>query len=89
MQVSHIMQKDIFSVLPTDSVQKAAQKMKESRSGMLLVLEKGSVKGIVTEKEITSAMGRVSEQPTSISAADDDGNRCCYFNDVQEELLSR
>lgn len=93
MQVSSIMQKDIVSVQPTDSVQKAAKKMRDSHVGMLLVLEEGRVKGIVTDKEITKAMGGISDvEPMRadniMNAGDDDGNRCCYFNEVQVELLT-
>ncbi len=92
MVVSEIMQKDFFTVQPTESLEETAKKMREKQLGTALVLDEGHVKGILTEKEITKAIDNsgavlrgdvINRKP----AINDDGNRCCYFNDVQVELL--
>lgn len=91
MVVSEIMQKDFFTVKPNESLEEAAKKMREKQLRMAVVLDAGHVKGILTENEITKATdysraalaGDVDREPT----VRDDGNRCCYFNEVQVELL--
>jgi predicted transcriptional regulator len=96
MLVRQVMQTDFFAVQPTESIQEAAKKMKDKHVGIALVLEENRVKGILTELEVAKAMaanadisgpaieGEVSNLKPAV---DDDGNRCCYFSDVQVDLL--
>jgi CBS domain-containing protein len=51
--VSEIMTKNVIhSVRPGDSIKKAAQRMKEVQSGCLVVIDRGRLVGIVTERDI-------------------------------------
>ena len=51
--VSDIMTKNVIhSVRPSDAVKKAAQRMKEVGSGCLLVIDRGMLVGIMTERDI-------------------------------------
>ena len=94
MQVSQVMQTDFITVQSTESIQEAARKMRDQHLGTVLVLEQDHIKGILTEKELTEAISRSPETASSDVAAvskalsvEDDANRCCYFSDVQVELL--
>lgn len=51
--VSDIMTKNVIhSVRPGDSIKKAAQRMKEVDSGSLIVMDRGMLVGIMTERDI-------------------------------------
>lgn len=89
MLVSEIMRKDFLTLLPTDSILEAAQKMKENKVGVALVLEDEKFRGILTEREIYTALGTEAaalEHDAPNKA--DDGNRCNYFNEVLIDLLA-
>jgi CBS domain-containing protein len=97
MLVGQVMRKDFFVVRNTDVVEEAVKKMREKHVGLALVYEEDHVSGIVTEKEIEKAMAIVPDKSAQIIAdaaikpkpeqTFDDGHRCCYFNDVQIELI--
>ncbi len=88
MPISRIMQKDFGTIQQHESIQAAAATMREKQVPVLLVLDKEDVRGILTEKEIQKAMseGKGAAASKEYSSADDE-HRCCYFNDVQLELL--
>ncbi len=88
MPVSQIMQKDFGTIQQHVSIQAAADTMREKQVPILLVFDGDHVSGILTEKEIEKAINEGQEQPVNMhSASADDEQRCCYFNDVQVELL--
>ncbi len=88
MPVNQIMQKDFGTIQQHESIQAAASKMREKQVPILLVLDEENVRGILTEKEILKALseGQAPAANTASPAASDE-QRCCYFNDVQVELL--
>jgi len=53
MMLRDIMEKDIVTVTPDMTVREAAKKMKEDKIGCILVTENGSLKGILTDRDIT------------------------------------
>ena len=53
MMLRDIMEKDIVTVTPDMTVREAAKKMKEEKIGCILVTENGSLKGILTDRDIT------------------------------------
>jgi CBS domain-containing protein len=55
MQIKEIMKtgRDLVTCAPSDTVMEAAKKMKESNVGCILVTDKGALKGIVTDRDIT------------------------------------
>ncbi len=85
MLVSELMKKDFLTLLPTDSIQDAAQKMKENNVRVALVLEDEKFRGILTEREIDSAL---RSESSATDPCGDDGNRCHYFNEVMVDLLT-
>lgn len=95
MLVSQIMKRDCCDVKHTDLIEVAAKKMKEKHAGTALVFVGGHVSGVITEKEIDSALAAVPSNSELTQAGDlmkrelpsDDENRCCYFSDVKIELL--
>jgi predicted transcriptional regulator len=95
MLVSQIMKKDCCDVKHTDLIEVAAKKMRETHAGTALVFEEGHISGIITEKEINSALAAVpsnselkpAEDLMKVEQPSDDKNRCCYFSDVKIELL--
>ncbi len=88
MPLNQIMKKDFGTIQQDESIQAAASKMQEKQVPILLVLDEEHVRGILTEKEIQKAMneGQGRAANSALAAADDE-QRCCYFNDVQIELI--
>ncbi len=88
MPVSQIMQKRFGTIQQHASVQAACDTMREQQISILLVLDEQNVKGILTEKEVLKAMNEGSGRTANTDPASaGDEQRCCYFNDVQVELL--
>ncbi len=76
MLVSEVMKKEVLKMKPTESVQEAAKKMRDSHAAVAVIVEKDKVEGILTEGDLKMS-----------PFAADDGNRCFYFSEVQTELL--
>lgn len=68
MQIREIMKKkrDIITCDPTDSVTEAAKKMKDCKIGCILVAENGSLKGIVTDRDITLSVVAKGKNPNEV-----------------------
>ncbi len=97
MLVKQLMRKNWLTVLPDESVQEAAKKMRENHVGVALVLENEMFRGILTEQEITTAIAAntdeisrpvssIATKPEKTAGADED--RCCYFSDVMSDFLA-
>ena len=96
MLVSQIMQRDVLTMQPTESIQEAAKRMRERHVGVVIVLEEDKFQGILTERELTMAIAANSDSAGSAPSDDvakrepavnADRNRCNYFSDVQVERL--
>lgn len=72
MQIKEIMKKerDICICTPTDSVTEAAKKMSERNIGCVLVTEGGSLKGIITDRDITLSVIAKGKNPSEIHLKD-------------------
>ena len=55
--VSAVMTKDPETVEPGDSIEDAAAKMKESDAGAMLVVDGDELKGILTDRDVSNAVG--------------------------------
>lgn len=92
MLVEEIMRKEFLTVLPSESIQEAAKKMKEKNVGFALVLEDEKFRGILTAQEIQDAIAAKADEilnrGTNPDSANADGDRCCYFSDVMVEMLA-
>jgi CBS domain-containing protein len=55
--VGDVMTKDPVSVEPGDSIEDAAKAMKEKDTGALLVVDGDELKGIVTDRDVATALG--------------------------------
>ncbi|MBI5747930.1 MAG: CBS domain-containing protein [Nitrospinae bacterium] len=53
MTLKEIMKKNIVTITPDMSVREAAKKMKDENIGCILVTENGSLRGILTDRDIT------------------------------------
>lgn len=91
-RVQDLMSDKVASVTPDTSIQEAAQRMVDSKTSSVLVVEDGELKGIITERDI---VGRVvskgisfegpsrlvmTENPVTIS-------RFAYYYDALSEIL--
>jgi len=56
MQLKEIMRVDVIDVEPAETLQAAAQKMKEGKISSVLVTEEGYLIGILTERDIVKAV---------------------------------
>ncbi len=64
MKVSQIMQKELFTILPTTTIHDAAVKMKEQRIGSIIVMEEGGkLRGMVTDRDIALAVAADNMDP--------------------------
>ncbi len=64
MKVSKIMQKELFTILPTTTIHDAAIKMREQRIGSIIVMEEGGkLKGMVTDRDIALAVAADNKDP--------------------------
>lgn len=61
MLVREIMSKVILSVGPDETVEKAAAHMIDNRVGCLLIMSKGTLLGIVTERDVLRYVGVQSQ----------------------------
>lgn len=56
MRVSEIMQTDLVTCAPTATVSGAARVMRERRVGAVLVMERGRLAGILTERDLVGLL---------------------------------
>lgn len=54
LKVSEIMNRNLITVTPRDTVYKVAKLMSEHNIGSVVVMEKGELRGIVTERDLIS-----------------------------------
>jgi CBS domain-containing protein len=69
MRVADIMTKAAVTDSPSDTLAEAASKMWREKTGSLLVMEDGELKGIVTERDLLRVVGE-GKDPKSVTVAD-------------------
>jgi CBS domain-containing protein len=52
MKIKEIMTKNVEALRPDDTIQKAAQKMRDRNVGFLPILEEGDLVGVVTDRDL-------------------------------------
>lgn len=71
MTVKQIMQKNLVTCSPSESIHDAAAKMKEYNIGSILIVEDGSkLKGILTDRDIALNVAAESKDPQTTIVAD-------------------
>ena len=71
MKVRELMNREIVSILPTATLHDAALKMKENNIGSILICEEGrTLKGIVTDRDISLAVAADFKDPKTTFASD-------------------
>jgi CBS domain-containing protein len=70
MQIKDVMTKDVASVNPDDSVERAAQLMKEYNVGSIPICSGEKVIGIITDRDITLRCVAQGENSKKISVRD-------------------
>ena len=71
MKVRQIMHKELVTILPEATIHDAALKMKEQNIGSILIVEKdNSLKGIVTDRDLSLAVAADFKDPKTTHAAD-------------------
>ena len=68
--VKNIMTSKIISVLPGDSVQEAAKQMQEHDIGSLPVISAGSLRGILTDRDIVLRCVAQGKSPEQMKVSD-------------------
>lgn len=63
MRLKEIMKKDLVFVSPGSSVVEAAWRMKEKNVGCLLVIEEGTLKGVLTDRDIVLSVVAEGKDP--------------------------
>lgn len=69
MKVSELMSKGVVSVGPKDSLQAAAQLMKQAGVGSLPVAEEGRLQGIITDRDIVTCSTAEGIDPRQITVS--------------------
>jgi CBS domain-containing protein len=71
MKVRQLMQKELVCILPDATLHDAALKMKENKIGSILIVEDGgTLKGIVTDRDISLAVAADIKDPKTTLASD-------------------
>lgn len=72
MQIREIMRnsKDIITCTPNDSVTEAARRMNSSNIGCVLITEGSSLKGIITDRDITMSVVAKGKNPSEVQLKD-------------------
>ncbi|HCC00433.1 MAG TPA: CBS domain-containing protein [Ruminococcaceae bacterium] len=70
MQVSEIMTTRLISVKPTSSVREAANLMNQNNIGVIPVVDKGSVKGMLTDRDIVLRCVAENKNVNSVKVSD-------------------
>lgn len=72
MQVKEVMRKmpNIVTCAPGDYVVEAAKKMNEYRVGCILISENNSLKGILTDRDITLSVVAAGKNPNEVRVKD-------------------
>lgn len=90
MIVKQLMQKDVITCSPSETIHQAAVKMKKYDIGSVLIVEDGSkLKGILTDRDIALNIGADSKNPetTAVSAIMTQNPVSINFNaDVDDAL---
>jgi CBS domain-containing protein len=91
-RVQDLMSDNIASVAPDVSIQEAAQKMVESKTSSVLVLEGEELKGIITERDIVGrvvAKGLSFDKPSRLVMTENPItiSRFAYYYDAFSEIL--
>ncbi len=68
MLVKEVMNKDVETIRPNETIQRAAELMNKSRIGSLVVLIGGGVvKGIITERDIMNKVVAQNKKPSDVA----------------------
>lgn len=70
MQVKEIMNTDVKTTVPEATVQEAAKKMDEFKIGSLIVVTKGKLAGIITERDLLSKVVAEAKDSSKIEVSD-------------------
>jgi len=68
--VKDIMNTDVKSIVPGETIQKAAEVMKEFRIGSLIVITGTKLTGIVTERDILNGVVAEDKVPSEVKVED-------------------
>lgn len=68
MQLKEIMKKELVTIAPDITAIEAAKKMKEKNVGCLLVVEEGTLKGVLTDRDIVLVVVAEGRDPALVTA---------------------
>jgi len=87
--IQDIMTRDVQTISPQDTVQRAAQLMDELNVGAIPVLDGDQLVGMITDRDITVRSVAVGQNPTSTQVADvmSTDVRTCTADQSVEEVL--
>ena len=70
MKVSQLMTPDPVTCLPTTNLAEAAALMLQGDCGILPVVDRGKICGVVTDRDLFIALGTRDQRPSSVTIAD-------------------
>jgi CBS domain-containing protein len=66
MKVKDMMTKNMVTISATATAEEAAKKMQSEKVGTVLVLDKGLLKGLVTDRQITTKVVAAGKNPSNV-----------------------
>src|SRR5262245_51506173 len=69
-QILHGRERVVWSVGPSDSAMKAVQVMADKKTGFLLVLDRGTLAGVVSERDVVGRVVLAKKSPDTTPVAD-------------------
>ncbi|MBI4896113.1 MAG: CBS domain-containing protein [Candidatus Aenigmarchaeota archaeon] len=66
MQISSVMKKSVKMLKPSDTALKAVRSMNTNRIGCVLIVDKGKLLGVITERDVLRSIVSENQKPKSI-----------------------
>jgi CBS domain-containing protein len=91
VKIRDIMTQDVKTVLPSDTIEKAARWMDELNVGVLPVIDGEKLVGMITDRDITVRATSVGKNPTECQVGEimTTEVRVCFDDDNVEEAAQR
>lgn len=89
MRISQVMTRDVVALAPTDTLQEAAQRMREADTGFIPIQENGRIIGTVTDRDICVRAVAQDRSPasTDLRSVLSKSSVCCYDDQDEEDAM--
>lgn len=89
--IADVMTRDVMSISPKETIQRAARMMDDLNVGVLPVCDGAKLVGMVTDRDITVRATSAGRAPGDVAVDEvmSADVRCCYSNQTVDEVLEQ